>query len=133
MGFSKIIRDLTERREYERHLRQSEERFRLLIESVIDYAIVTIGADGYITSWNSGAQRITGFSATEIVGRHFSRLYPPEDVAEHKPWRHLIGARDQAAYSKKAGGCARTAPSSGRTVSSRACPRWKRRRSSSTS
>jgi len=95
MGFSKIIRDLTERREYERHLRQSEERFRLLIESVIDYAIVTIGADGYITSWNSGAQRITGFSATEIVGRHFSRLYPPEDVAEHKPWRHLIGARDQ--------------------------------------
>ena len=95
MGFSKIIRDLTERREYERHLRQSEERFRLLIESVIDYAIITIGADGYITSWNSGAQRITGFSATEIVGRHFSRLYPPEDVAEHKPWRQLIGARDQ--------------------------------------
>jgi len=95
MGFSKIIRDLTERREYERHLRQSEERFRLLIESVIDYSIITMGADGYITSWNSGAQRITGFSATEIVGRHFSRLYPPEDVAEHKPWRQLIGARDQ--------------------------------------
>jgi len=94
IGFSKIIRDLTERREYESHLRQSEERFRLLIESVIDYAIVTIDAAGFITSWNSGAQRITGFSATEIVGRHFSRLYPPEDVTEHKPWRQLIGARE---------------------------------------
>ena len=94
IGFSKIIRDLTERREYESHLRQSEERFRLLIESVIDYAIVTIDAAGFITSWNSGAQRITGFSTTEIVGRHFSRLYPPEDVSEHKPWRQLIGARE---------------------------------------
>jgi PAS domain S-box-containing protein len=95
MGFSKIVRDLTERREYESHLRQSEERFRLLVESVIDYAIVTIDGTGFINSWNHGAQRITGFTATEIVGRHFSRLYSAEDVAAHKPWRQLIEARQQ--------------------------------------
>ena len=95
MGFSKIVRDLTERREYESHLRQSEERFRLLVESVIDYAIVTIDGTGFINSWNHGAQRITGFTATEIVGRHFSRLYSAEDVSAHKPWRQLIEARQQ--------------------------------------
>jgi PAS domain S-box-containing protein len=101
IGFSKITRDLTERREYESHLRQSEERFRLLVESVVDYAIVTVDGDGYISSWNHGAQRITGFSATEIVGRHFSRLYPPEDIADHKPWRQVIAARKHGRLSEE--------------------------------
>jgi PAS domain S-box-containing protein len=101
LGFSKITRDLSERREYESHLRQSEERFRLLVESVIEYAIVTIDAEGFINSWNHGAQRITGFSATEIVGKHFSRLYPPEDIAEHKPWRQIIAARTQGRMSEE--------------------------------
>jgi len=69
-----------------------EERFRILVESVQDYAIFMLDADGYVISWNPGAQKIKGYAAEEIIGRHFSTFYPPEDVAQGKPAAELVAA-----------------------------------------
>jgi PAS domain S-box-containing protein len=101
MGFSKITRDLTERRRHEAQLRLSEERFRLLVESVVDYAIATLDEDGTVTSWNSGAERMTGYRAQDIIGRHFSRLYPAEDVQASKPWVQMTQARERGRVNEE--------------------------------
>ena len=75
--------------------RASEEQFRLLVDGVWDYAIVMLDPQGMLASWNTGAARISGFQAGETVGRHFSRFYPPEDVASGKPDKVLrIAAAD---------------------------------------
>jgi len=74
-------------------LRQSERRFRLLVESVTDYAIFMLDPDGFITNWNAGAERIKGYSGSEIIGKHFSVFYPEEDRKAGRPDRALLGAR----------------------------------------
>lgn len=89
LGFAKVTRDLTDQRESVEALRRSEERFRLLVESVKDYAIFMLDPTGHIATWNEGAHRIKGYTEDEVVGSHFSRFYPPEDVAAGKPQRAL--------------------------------------------
>jgi PAS domain S-box-containing protein len=83
--YTVFIRDITERKRTETALRQSEERFRTLIEGVKDYAIYMLDPEGRVTTWNAGAERIEGFQSDEIVGQHFSCFFTPEDVAAGKP------------------------------------------------
>ncbi len=96
MGFAKISRDLSERRRNEEQLRQSEERLRRLMDAVED-AIFMLNPQGLVTSWNGGATRLLGFQASEIIGRHFSRFYPIEHIAEREPEQEL---GDAAAYGR---------------------------------
>ncbi|GAA3902537.1 PAS domain-containing sensor histidine kinase [Sphingomonas limnosediminicola] len=80
VGFAKVTRDLTDRRAAEEELRASEERFRMLVQSVTDYAIYMLDPEGRVSSWNAGAERFKGYSADEIMGQHFSRFYTDEDL-----------------------------------------------------
>jgi PAS domain S-box-containing protein len=79
IGFAKITRDMTERRVAQQALQESERRFRLLVQSVIDYAIFMLDPQGRVTNWNSGAERMKGYRADEIIGAHFSTFYTEED------------------------------------------------------
>ena len=91
IGFAKITRDLSERKLAQQTLQQSEERFRLLIQGVSDYAIYMLDPEGYVTNWNAGAERIKGYTEREIVGRHFSEFYTPGDREAGLP---ILGSRD---------------------------------------
>ncbi|HWP05247.1 MAG TPA: PAS domain S-box protein [Polyangiaceae bacterium] len=91
-GFAKVTRDLSERKRNEEALRRSEEKFRLLVDGVEDYAIHMLDPQGNVTTWNKGAARTTGYSADEIVGRSFTLFFPPEDVEAGKPARELATA-----------------------------------------
>ncbi|HEX5514139.1 MAG TPA: PAS domain S-box protein, partial [Gammaproteobacteria bacterium] len=89
LGYAKVTQDVTERWEAEQELRQSERRFRILVEQVRDYAIFMLSPEGRVATWNLGAQRIEGYEASEVVGRHVGMFFPPEDAARGKPAKLL--------------------------------------------
>jgi PAS domain S-box-containing protein len=88
IGFGKVTRDLTRRRE-------EEVRYRRLVDGVKDYAIYSLDVDGTITSWNVGAERIKQYTESEIIGQNYSIFYTPEDVAKGVPQRNLKLAAEQ--------------------------------------
>jgi PAS domain S-box-containing protein len=98
IAFAKVTRDLTKRREAEERLLQSEERLRLLVDSVREHAIFMLDSQGRVTTWNSEAAKIAGYSANEAMGRPISLFYLPEDVATGQPDRDLQLARSEGRY-----------------------------------
>ena len=108
-GYGQVIRDLTERKLADERLRQSEEQFRLLVESVDEYAIFMLEPNGKVATWNTGAEKAKGYTANDIIGSHFEQFYTPEDRAVGKPERMLSEAardghaRDQGLRVRKDG------------------------------
>src|ERR687898_1726517 len=88
-------------RRTEQILLESEERFRLLVEGVKDYAIFMLDVEGYVTTWNLGAQRIKGYDAEEIIGEHFSIFYTAEDVERGHPEEELRIAAADGSYEEE--------------------------------
>jgi diguanylate cyclase (GGDEF)-like protein/PAS domain S-box-containing protein len=108
-GFTKLVHDSTGRHDADERLRQSEERLRLLIEGVTDYAIFSLDVDGKILLWNSGAEHLFGYHEAEVVGKHFSLIYTPEAIARGIPESELGmaatdgHARDEGWHQRRSG------------------------------
>jgi PAS domain S-box-containing protein len=102
IGYAKITRDVSERRDADLALRESERRFQILVQGVQDYAIYMLDPEGMVTNWNAGAQAIKGYTADEIVGRHFSLFYTPEDREAGAPAKALATALREGKFSGEA-------------------------------
>ena len=99
--FCAFLHDITQRKEAERLLREGEERFRLLVDGVKDHAILRLDAQGYVRSWNPGAERIHGYAAEEVIGQHFACFYLPEDAAAGKPAQDLAIAVAEGRWAEE--------------------------------
>jgi PAS domain S-box-containing protein len=97
IGFANVTRDLTERK----LASQSEQVFRLLVNSVRDYAIFMLDPAGYVLTWNEGAQQIQGYTADEIIGKHFSTFYEQEAVDRKHPQSELEMAQEHGRYEEQ--------------------------------
>jgi PAS domain S-box-containing protein len=95
IGFSKVTRDLTERKTAEDKLQMSEERYHKMIAEVQDYAIILLNENGIVQNWNAGAEKIKGYTADEIVGQSFEKFYTPEDQKSGLPAKLLNTAKEE--------------------------------------
>jgi PAS domain S-box-containing protein len=101
LGFTKITRDVSEQYRAREELHASEEQFRLLVQSVTDYAIYMLSPAGLITNWNEGAKRIKRLSLEDVVGTHFSRFYTEEERLSGLPEQALRIARDEGRFERE--------------------------------
>jgi PAS domain S-box-containing protein len=100
-GFVSVTRDITERKSVAEALQESEQRFRLLVQGVIDYAIYMLSPEGLITNWNLGGERIKGYTLEEVVGTHYRRFFTEEDKAAGVPERALAAAAREGRYESE--------------------------------
>ena len=98
IGYAKVTRDITEQQQAHNDLLESERRYRRLVEAVVDYAIFQLDPSGHVATWNPGAQRIKGYTPEEIIGRHFSSFYTPEDREKGVPKAALAEAAEKGRF-----------------------------------